>query len=431
MNTDFDPRAWNLFAGVALLTAGCGARVAGNEAADSGETADTADTVDTVDTQEGPECVTAADCPDFYSCNNGMCEYYEHHDGWIPYYECYSNAECGEFEICEFGYCEPFGYPPPSCTTRQLPDPVPLPLPIPTESTVLALTFADVDADGQDELVLATETELWVYEPDGSPATASSRELGPILAMVAGSFDAVPGEDVMLLVYESLALYGSNGDGTFAAPTTTLPPLGSVTRLLAAELDEQPPTDLIGWGGLGAFMDRNGQTLVFGDQQYGIAGAVHPFGTTASSIVLRRGAVVDVFALDGAVLAGINIMDGPATLAAFTRGSDDEYLYLVNYPGWSRVERVNGVQGWSVPGEPERLFAGDIDGDGNDDLLFFGGDQVMVEMSPGGEGDCTYGIPLLAAGIASEAVVGDHDGDGNQEFAIRTDVGEVLLFDGG
>ncbi|MFO7562473.1 MAG: hypothetical protein R6X02_07505 [Enhygromyxa sp.] len=423
MYGQFDPRSWNLLTGLALLSAGCGARVAGQEAGDTGETADT--------TPEGSECVNSSDCPVGYGCYDGQCMYYPHHDGWIPYDECYSDDECAQFEICRFGYCTLVDPPPGDCSAQGLALPVPLPLELDGEA--LALSFADLDEDGQDELVIATESELLVYGAGDMIPSASLREPGPISDMVAGSFDLVPGEDVILLIDEALVLHGSNGDGSFATATTTLPPLGSLSRLLAAELDAAPPTDLIGWGGLGVFIEREGEPLVISEEQVE-AGAVHPFGSPEPSFALRRGSSLDIYGLDGEPLGTSAALGGPPVLAALRRGSAGEYVGLVPHSNWSVVTALDpnlSAREWAIEGTPEQVFAGDLLGDEDDELVFIEGAILAIEFDPGGPADCWHELPMPPGGLPSRVVFGDHDGDGKQEMAVLTDAGEVVWYDGG
>ena len=426
MNSNFDPRAWNLFAGVALVSAGCGPRLASQEAGDSGETADT-----TPEGPEGPEpeCIDGTDCPVGYGCYDGVCTYYPHHDGWIPYYDCYSDSECDEFELCQYGYCELLGLPPPNCEELGLAWPAPTS--IYAEGGELALTFADVDADGQDELVVATPNELRVYESGGGAPTSSPRVEQLVTDMVAGDFDALPGEDVLLLVGDSLALHGSNGDGSFAAPTVNPILLGFVSELFAGDLDGQPPTDLLAWGGAGAYIDLSGQLEIFETSQI-MGAAVHELGTPEPAFALRRQTAIDVYSLDAQLLTTWSDIEGAASVTAFNREFASEYVTLTFYSTWSRVHS-RGVNGgsdeWSMVGTASRAVAGDLDGSETDELVYLDGDKTWVQFNPLEDGDCWHDLPV--PGIAVEAVFGDHDGDGDQELAVSTHDGQVVLFDGG
>jgi hypothetical protein len=417
--SNFDPRVWNLYAGAALVAVGCGTRVASQEVGDTGETGD------------GPECTDAEDCPAGYGCYDGVCMYYPHHDGWVPYYDCYSDEECGDFELCQYGYCSSFGLPPPLCEDAGLAFPPPIPIEVGTEA--LALSFADVDADGQDELVVATSTDLVVYESSGAPPTLSVREMAMITDMVAGEFDPTPGEDVVLLVGDSLQLYGSNGDGSFATPTTSVAPLGFLNGLIAAELDDLPPTDLLGWGGTGAFIDRGGELSLISEEQISAA-ALHEFGSLGSSIGLRRDSIIDFYQLDGqSVATATSLLPGSPMLAAFTSAGVAEYVNVAHFNGWSRVQTHNlnlASQEWPIYGTPEQVFAGDLDG-AYDELVFFDYFTVAVEFYTLATNTCWHQPVIPARGLPSDAVFGDYDGDGDDELAIRTELGEVVLFDGG
>jgi hypothetical protein len=300
----------------------------------------------------------------------------------------------------------------------------------------LALTFADVDADGQDELVVAMPTELRVYESDGAPPTVSAREAGPITDMVAGEFDAAAGEDVLLLLGEALVLHSSNSDGSFAAPLTNPIQLGFVTGLFAGQFDDQPSSDLLAWGGAGAYIDLAGQVSIFDTSQVAAA-AVHEFGSPEPGFALRRDTFIDLYTLDAQPLSTWADIGGPPVVAAFDREFESEYVNLLHYSSWSRVQSRNvseGLSEWSIYGTPEQVFAGDLDGSETDELVFFDDASVSVHYNPShlqGGGDCWHPVLVPGRGNPIEAVFGDYDGDGDQELAIRTDAQEVAVFDGG
>lgn len=424
MNTQFDPRAWNLVAGVALVSAGCGARLASQEGGETGETADTAP-----DTAEDPECVDSSDCPSGYGCYEGVCMYYPHHDGWIPYYDCYSDSECGEFYVCEFGYCE--GVPPsPDCEQLGLAWPAPTPIDV---ADALALTFADVDADGQDELVVATANQLLTFEDVNADPVASANPNPAIMDLVAGDFDGVPGEDLLLLIPDTLVLYASNGDGTFAAPVESPLQLGFVQGVVAGNFDGVSPSDLLGWGGAGAFVDLSGQLSIFDTSQISAA-AVHDVGAAEPGFALRRGSNVDVYTLEAQLLTSWGNVPGAPSLAAFNRGFASQYVFVsATYLGWSLVQSRGGVEApdeWPVHGNPTHIFAGDLDGTNTDELVYVqDGGPAYVHYNPRGPGDCHE--QLLVRGTPIDAVFGDLDGDGDQELALRTSEKQVVVFDGG
>lgn len=426
MNMQFDPRAWNLVAGVALVSAGCGARVASQEAGEEGETADT-----TPDSAEEPECVDSSDCPVGYGCYDGVCMYYPHHDGWVPYYDCYSDSECGEFYICDVGYCQ--GLPPsPDCEQLGLAWPAPTPIDV---ADVLALSFADVDADGQDEILVATPNQLLTFEDaNGDPVASANTNLA-IMDIVVGDFDGAPGEDVLLLIPDTLVLHASNGDGTFADPVENPLELGFVQALAAGDFDGVPPTDLLGWGGAGAFINLSGQVEIFDTSQIN-AGAVHEVGATEPGFALRRGSNVDLYTLDAQLLMGWGDVFGASSLAAFDRGFASQYVFVsVTHDEWSRVQSRGGAEPpdeWSIHGTPTHIFAGDLDGTNTDELVYVqDGANAYVHYNPREDGDCHEQLLTPEHGTPIDAAFGDQDGDGDQELALRTSIGQVVVFDGG
>jgi hypothetical protein len=307
-------------------------------------------------------------------------------------------------------------------------------------SGALALSFADVDADGQEELVVATASELWVYESDGADPIASPRAAGEIRDMVAGDFDATPGEDVLLLLSgDSLALHNSIGDGTFGPGASNPTPIGFLTGLVAGDFDGQPPSDLLAWGGAGAYVDLAGQIIVLDEGQIASA-AVHDLGSPEPSIALWRDTTVDIYALDVQPITSWTEVPGVPMLAPFWREFTSEYAIVsAHYDTWSRVQSRNlnqEIDEWSIHGTPSLIFAGDLDHSQTDELVFF--DEMdpdlpnaFVQFNPLQDGDCWHPLPVPGRGNPVEAVFGDHDGDGDEELAFRTDLGEAALFDGG
>ena len=437
MHCTIDPRLWNLFAGAALVGGGCGGRVAGQEAGDGettelgSETVGNAETETTgseteTETETAPECVTDSDCGLGYYCDQGMCRYD------APDY-CYDDA-CGVFELCSGGSCQLLDDPPPNCETRSLA------VPIPMRDAGLRLTFADVDADGQDELVVATAEGLLVHEFAGGLPTATAREMGAVWAMVAGGFDEVAGEDVLLLVGSELRLYGSNTDGSFAAAVNSQTPIASVEGLIAGELDGEPPTYILGWGGTGAYLQVAEGVVVPTDNNV-FGAAAFDFDAEAPGFALHGVEVLEIYNLDFEQTGGASGHESTDQLTAFRSMAGIGYANVRAYDsGWGRVWRVDPstattLEEWAIPVKPVDMFAGDLDGDSVDELVFTFGDEsragVGIEFDPLGPGDC-WDSPSLATDYPPRSVaLGDYDGDGDQELAILTTSGDVAWLDGG
>src|SRR5690349_765467 len=100
MVPDFDPRAWNMLAGVLVAATGCGGRTI---AQDSGATegADESGTTNstTQSEEDSPECIYDSDCPPYSTCTpEGYCHYngYES-SGEDVSLDCNFTNECAPF----------------------------------------------------------------------------------------------------------------------------------------------------------------------------------------------------------------------------------------------------------------------------------------------------------------------------------------------
>jgi len=442
MPTPVDPRAWNLFAGVALLAAGCGARVIGQDAGELGDDTGGPDTGLDTGTDSGPdtgpECVDNSDCPPGYGCYSGVCDYYQYTDGWIGY-GCYNDNDCNQMEVCEYGYCEPEGPSPSICAGAGIDAPIPLAV----EGEPLALAFADANGDGRDELVVVTAEALQVFESGvATPLIIDREPAGPVTAAVAGAFGGGPGDELVLLVGDDLVRHAADGVGGFASVGVVSPVGFTGSRgLLAGEFDGVAPTDLIVWGSEGAYLASEGGVSPLSNTLVN-ALAAFEFGGPAPSIGLRRVHTVKLLTLDGDQLHDLNLLPGPmTTLAAFVSGGEGHYATVADSWPRSRVYTHDGVSGvagerWPIEAMPTRVLAGDLNGDGADELIYLGaafgweGVSLAVQYDPTGPGNC-WAEPVGAGGVLEIAALGDHDGDGDQELAFVTALGEVLIFDGG
>jgi hypothetical protein len=441
----FDPRAWNIFAGLCVAT-GCGSRLIGADESAS-DTVDTADTSESNTTVEGPEtdgvpeCVTDADCGYGYYCQEGICEYGGYHDGHLDYHsdyqedswgECYVDTDCAQLEICDFNYC----YSVRSPEACEAPDPVPG-LTIPIAS--LALSFADVDADGADELVVATQSELHVYESGSDAPIVSLRGLDSdsIDAMDAAQLDAMPGEDVVILYADELRLHASDGIASFMAPSVRASNWPDSVGLLAGDFEGVAPDEALIWASSGAGVDfGNGNYLELSVEQIGSAIA-RSLSEPVGGFVLQHGSNLDFYTSAGAEVGNASMRaESPYALTSIAELGDglDLSSSLINsltpwtiIQSWGPATGNSGVD-WGVLGMVTAMAGGDFDGDGFADVALIIDSSVQVQFGVLTETTCLAFYPFAA--IARDVVDGDHDGDGDDEIAIRFEGGNVTVLDG-
>lgn len=432
-----DPRAWNIVAGLCLAS-GCGSRTisvdgSGTDASES-ESAESNTTIET----GGPECVTDADCLFGYFCNDGVCQYYggqdghfEHDDDYWERPECYTDSDCSSLELCDFEFCQLL-FSPLACAA---PDPVPgLSIPV----AALAMHFVDVDADGADELVLATASELQVYESGSDVALVSPRGLDSdsIDAMVGGPFDATPGDDVVILFADELRVHASDGAGNFAAPSVTPSAWPDSVGLLDGEFDGAAPADLLIWASSGAGVELgSGDALPLSAEVIGAATA-RSLADPLGGFVLQHAASLFFYSAAGVEIGGAQMHgSSPYALTSIAQlGDSFDLSASVMSPGlWTIIEQWGPGTGnfgthWGLLGQVTVMAGGDFDGDARADLALIIDGSVQIQFGVLTDATCLALYPF--ASIAQGLAVGDHDGDGDDEIAVRFESGDVAVLDG-
>jgi hypothetical protein len=432
-----DPRAWNLFAGLCLASS-CGGRVIGADTTETGEASESNTTLDSTETSEGSECESTDDCPYGYHCMDGTCEYGGYHDGHIDYSEysygeCYVDIECDGLEICDFNYCQSVRTP----ELCQPPDPNPI-LGIP--GAALALSFADVDDDGAEELVVATQSELQVYESGSNIPIISPRGLDSdsIDAMDAAAFDATPGEDVVILFADELRLHASDGVGSFAAPSVSPSNWPDSVGLLAGEFDADPPADMLIWASSGAGLELGGGNVVpvSVDVVIGSATARSVTDPVGGFVLQHNGALE--FYIGVGEMVGLSQVRGAVQSVALTSieqlgdGFDLSSSVIGSEFVWTMIEQWGPATGnlganWGVTGLVTAMAGGDFDGDARADVALIVDSSVQVQFGVLTETTCLAMYPFAA--IATNLAVGDHDGDGDDEIAVRFEGGNVAVLE--
>ena len=367
------------------------------------------------------------DCPEYWFCLSGVC--------YPP--DCYYDQDCGLFQECVFHDCESVGHPPPPCELGLLD----IPAEIQLDGPALALSFIDLDDDGRDHLVVATQTELLLYEfgvdtPTVVPRNSSS---SVVQSMVAGHFDDQPGEDLVMLVNPHTHRYFSGGAANLVNPSIVLIP--DSNGIFAGDFDGQPPTDLLHWGPT-AGLYLNAMPLMLTDH-YTKGAAFLPLGSSSPGLALNTGSdrsneVIAIFNLMGNIAAQqLELpIDGP--LVAIEAPNEASYVgsWLTEGGGegpWSSLKRLDPNTGEHTDtlfaaGVP-KLAAADIDGDLYDELIACEGSCTVI-FGPLGN-PCQLEVEVGLDGyVIEEFAVGDHDGDADEEVALRSSDDRVFIFNG-
>jgi hypothetical protein len=439
MTMDVYPRAWNLFTGLALVS-GCSGRTISSDgdstdSINDGETTlnpDSPDSSSDTSSDSGPdtgtpECYDDVECGYGFYCYDGICEYAPQHDGHYPDYDCYEDYECGELGLCEFNYCQSVYYPP-QCDFGLLGGPT---LEIPDQA--LALAFIDVDQDGAEELVVATQTQLHVYENGAfGPVSHARGEGSPSVdAMVGGDFDGNPGSDVMLLHDDELDMHASDGLGNLLSALPTPSPYPSLRGLEAGEVDAQPLTDLLAWGSetSGIYYGNGSAVGVVGGDV--TSGSVRELGLLNEGFTLLSGNQLWFADVNGLVFGSVFLRgDSPHAQASIDSFGAPLEAGTSIIDDWTLVEvydrsSLNQTGRWGLPTIVMHARAGDLEGlDENDELALILDDGNLLLMIGG---QCLLPVPLDGAAI--ELAFGDHDGDGDDELAVLTSVDTISIID--
>ncbi len=438
----FDPRHWYLAPAASLLVA-CGPPgIPGDD-----EVAD--DTTDNPE-ESPPDCYTDADCPNYYICNAGVCEYegedwtdYSDYSDWYeegPWYECYADYDCSFGYVCVYNYCQPAptNYP----IDCQAPVPEQLPLPD-LGGPALELSFVDVDDDGGDELIVVRSTGVVVVM--GEDIVINSWP-----APVVESFGNLVALDLEPTGPRDFAVFSEqdggvawlfHGDGagglSFAGTITEFPAITS-PRAIDPELDGVDT--LVGIAGI------NTSAVLF-DNIAGLSNELEVIepssvtevhtglldGNNTPDLLLARDCIgvlnfapaygVSVFVED---LAGTN--NCTWVVDRIANPQTDEVITLIN-------DDFKTVVGYR-PGDPpsdailttlwQRFDSGQIIDIDTPSLLMVNSSDVGLMWSWAEFPHSCFGLMPIAG--AQALAVGDLEGDGRQEFALLDPDGSVRLY---
>jgi hypothetical protein len=431
---NFEPKAWNLCASVVVVAA-CGPSKIG--ASDSA--ADAGTTEPSTDSSSDPECERNSDCAIGYECRNGVCKYVFYDDGWNtdddgdgdPYSPC-PDDDCPAYSFC-FESCESIEQPSPGCE-GPLGQAIPLAL---ISGPALALTFVDADGDGRDELAVVTATHIELFDNTVDPPTLSLRiaDSPAIDGVSAGGFDATFGDDLIVLFEQTVWLHGSDGASSFAAPNPVMVPLRAPAGMTAGNYLEGPATELIVWGDGAVAFRPGGPSWTITDKRVDDLTALD-LDDPLSTVLIYSGPQELMFDLGtGETIATKSKWTKFVRTGSLSSESGGYYVTLLgDASNWRGVGVREGdgqlVQLRAVPIAAVDLATGDLDGDGNGDLVVWSETgEVGIELDPLGPLHCWRSLGFIAPGPDAELVLGDFDGDGDDEIAARFGGQVEIYFD--
>jgi hypothetical protein len=287
---------------------------------------------------------------------------------------------------------------------------------------------------------VATASELHVYELDGTLLSSTPRVSGPIAAMVAVDFDPGLGEDLMLAIGDQRVLHPSTGLGGLGEGELESGGLSGLAGLAVADTGQSPVVDLYGWGQSGYFALRGDLLNLFPGDPVDWLVAFDGLTPGQVSYVVRRGSSFDGYdGLDDYVAFADGLDPGLPELVRVRGPSGNAVANLAQRETFSRLQLRSELDGWalaewSIPGLPHRVLSANLDGLGNDELIYLYangglGDGVVLEFDPDGVGDCLVLPGLGSTGPWNAAAVGDPTGDGREAVALLSGSGELVLID--
>lgn len=464
-----DTSRWNLFTsgvGLAVAVIACGPAIgtedSDSNSGDASESAGSSDASDTNSTQ-GADCLSDADCGGYgYRCVDNVCEYdctgcgcgqppppgtdVRCPGSLMPYYDCYTDYDCGEGQICEYGSCQTA---PIDCSGIPVSDQtIALQFSTPSAAPVVALAFANVASAPEATLLVARGTAIEAMN-EGGVGTVIVQTPSDLVTFAAADLDGDAVVDVVTAELGDTAmlrLWHGEMDGTFTAteiaqplvdaralaigdregdlqldvyahvgrdvlvfPTAAGVPLGAAQPLLTGQVDAMALIDVANDGVSDVAF---GDASAFWLYRELLSPDPVPIGEAQSPLIDTL--VVADFSGDGeAELAGLA---APAALATF----------FGEVPTWPAIAGT-------LPAGYAAATAGDIDGDGREDLVIVEVDLASVLVRYGAAGmpeamlepyrcETRYDIELLGQRVAA----GDADGDGRAEVAVA-DASQVVL----
>ncbi len=443
-----DVSVWNLSVPLALLAA-CGPVAgSGDEVA-----AESSSSTTEVEPTGGPQCVQDDDCEPGYECISGQCEYScdyccglgegasteDFRCGY--YYECYFDDDCGDGEVCFDHSCAP---DPSICEV------------VPQFEGELELAFVEASPDpigqlhyaqlvpGSGPSLLAAQGDR-ILRSDGATFAPLLDIDDPIIHFATADLDGDGTTDLVTAGLVGVGTWLGTGDGGFAAmPAAAVAHVADQLAIGDAQGDGVPDVYARSSAGIHLLTGGGGGTLAEPE--------------LVSSLVVEE---LRAFDADGDGSTDLAIFAAPShgvllgadlaslhTLSHETSGGIVD-LHAADFSGDGRadlmsVDAAGYAQGWVAPvlttpvfthhvaNDVQATAAGDVNDDGAADLVSTTTAGLMIRYGGADPGGGALPISCWTSTAAPELyaqhlALGDHDGDGDVDYAFSDNVRVVVL----
>jgi flagellin-like hook-associated protein FlgL len=265
--------------------------------------------------------------------------------------------------------------------------------------TATGLTLGDVDGDSDLDILHGAgfDNSFWTYRNNGDGSfaapTSTSTATGSSGAITTGFFNADSHLDVAVALNTNrVRIYTGNGDGTFAAGFS-INVSAVAENILTGDFTGDTVTDLA--------ITANGALRLF---------AGNGNGTFGAGVTLYSGLGTDKVDVSAAQIDGNSSLD----IVVGDLNSNKIVILLNNGTGsFSAATTVNIADLYNLTG------VSDQNSDGNLDFVVNTGTIVATYR---GNGDGTFQAAISSAGtsVVDESILGDFNGDGVADFVAGT-----------
>jgi hypothetical protein len=281
---------------------------------------------------------------------------------------------------------------------------------VPVASGADGVALADLDGTGSLDLLMANRysNTVSLCLNNGS-AQFGSRQVVSVgsepLSLAVGDVDGDGDLDLLTANYGAgtVSVRRNNGSGSFSG-TQEVPVSASPTDLAVGDVDADGDLDLVVGGyGLAISIRLNDGTGTFTGTQTLVTGYQH-----------------------GAIVVGDVDGDGDLDLAATAYGTvNGTYLNRLCVRLNDGQGNFSGTQDVPVASSPNGLVLGDVDADGDLDLLAATASGYLCLRPNNGQGIFTAGLDMLVVTNLMTISLGDVDADGDQDV-VMTDFGAPI-----